>query len=221
MKGLFLALVLVTTVTAFAGTKRYFLDPKFPRAKVVDKQTFTNPVAASTTYIKDDLSGNTGSTAVTITSFAAQPDVPRNITVTPSGSTGNIGGCVITISGTDIKNASISETFSFATDSTAGQPATGSKAFKTVSSIAFPAGCEKSPYGATFDAGGGEKLGLDRCMDNAGDVFMSLIDGAKEATGPTMAASTSVVSNNTADFNGTMNGSADFVLYYIQNYQCD
>lgn len=201
------------TLSAEAAYKRYFQDPKWPNDKSVYRQTFTNPVAASASYIIGLTNGNTTSSAATLSTFNNQPDVPRNLVIDPNEST---AGCAVTVTGTDARDQALVEQFSWATNVSAA--VTGSKAFKTVSSIAFPASCELNAYTVKWDVGVGEKLGLDRCLTNAGDIFFSQIDGAKEGTAPTIAANSSQVGYNTADFNGTMDGSSDFNLLYFHNY---
>lgn len=218
-KAIFIfALALLTTVGANAAVKRQFTDANFPTQQMVEKQTFTDPAAAGTTNVLSAHAGITSTSAVTITTFVAQPDMPRNLVITPGGSTSNVEACTVVINGKDILNQSLSENFTIADNlSTAS---TGSKAFKSISSIVIPAACETSPYGATWSVGFGEKLGVKNCLDSAGHIFFSTLNGAKEATAPTMAVSASAVSGNTADFNGTMNGSNDFELFFIQNFRC-
>jgi hypothetical protein len=87
-----------------------------------------------------------------------------------------------------------------------------------MTSIALPAACEDSPYGATWSVGFGEKLGLKRCLGQAGHVVMSTVAGAFESTRPTIANDTANIEGNTADFNGTMDGSNDFEIFFFQNY---
>lgn len=208
-----------TALTASAAYKRYFEDPKWPNDKSIHAQSIVNPAAAGTTNVLSANAGNTASTAVSVTSFVAQPDVPRNLVITPGSTTADVADCTVVVTGTDILGGEAVEGFGFAAN--ASGATTGSKAFKTITSIVFPAGCEDSPYEATWSVGYGEKLGVDRCMDNAGDILFSLLNGSKEATAPTMAANVSTVELNTADFNGTMNGSSDFVLYNFHNYRCN
>lgn len=219
-KLILLSLICITTAfqAEASNYKRYFQDAKFPTQKMVEKQTFTDPAAAGTTDVLNAFAGNTSSAAVTRTTFVAQPDVPRNLVITPGTSTVDVASCTIVVNGTNIFDQTISENFVFAND--ASSATTGSKAFKTVTSVVFPANCEDGAFAATWSVGYGEKLGLQRCLDNAGDFFFSLLNGSKEATAPTMAVNASAVESNTADFNGTMNGSSDFILYFMQNYRC-
>lgn len=219
MKNILLVVLLFAfSVPAFCAVKPYSSDAKFPSQKMVEAQAIVNPAAAGTTDILSANAGNTSAAAATVTTFVAQPDVPRNLVITPGTSTVDVAACTITVSGTNILNRSITEDFAFAGN--ASSATTGAKAFKTVTSIAFPANCEDGAFAATWSIGWGEKLGVKRCMDNAGDIFFSLLNGAKEATAPTMVIDNDEVEKNTADFNGTMNGSNDFVLYFMQNFRC-
>lgn len=207
-----------STQTAMGAIRPYYQDIKLPSQQMVEKQTISNPAAAGTNQILSANAGATSGTAVTVTSFLAQPDVPRNVVITPGGTTADVAACTVVVSGTDFNGQSLSENFAFLAN--ASTATTGSKAFKTVSSVVFPASCEDSPYNATWSVGYGEKLGLKKCMAAAGHVLFSTLNGDKEATGPTIAASASAVSGNTADFVGTMNGSNDFELFFIQNFAC-
>lgn len=204
---------------ALAAIKPVYQDMKLPTQQMIEKQTITNPAAAGTNQILSASAGATSAAAATITSFAAQPDVPRNLVITPAGTTGDVESCTVVVNGTDFYGASLSESFVFSAD--ASTATTGAKAFKTVSSVVFPANCESGGFAATWSIGYGEKLGLKKCLAQAGHILFSTLNGAKEATAPTIAASASAVSGNTADFNGTMNGSNDFELFFIQNFACN
>lgn len=194
-------------------------DAKFPTQQMVEKQSFNDVLASSATVIKSGYAGPTSAAAVTLTSFAAQPDVPRTLSVTPGGTTGDIEACVVVVSGTDYLNNSISENFTFAANATL--KVTGLKAFKTVSSVVWPADCESGGFAATWSVGTESALGLKRCITNAGDFLFSLLSGSKEATAPTLHSSgNSSVASNTVTFNGALNGSNDFILYFFQNYLC-
>lgn len=198
--------------------KRQFQDMKFPTQKAIESQSFNNILAASTTYVLLSSAGPTSAATTVVSTFNAQPDVARNLVVTPGATTGDVEACVVTVSGLNYGSSAMSETFTFLANASTAQ--VGNKAFKTVSSVSFPANCESGGFAATWNIGLGEKIGLKRCMDNAGDILFSLLNGAKEATAPTMAVSATAMESNTADFNGTMNGANDFVLYFFQNYGC-
>jgi hypothetical protein len=193
-------------------------DAKFPTQAMLEHQTITTPIVATTNQIKTTYAGPTSAAAVTLTSFTAQPDVPRNITITPTGTTGDVESCVITVTGTNYFDASISENLTFAAnDSTAQATA---KAFKTVTSVAWPADCESGGFAATWIIGVGDVLGLKRCMDKAGHVAFAVFDGAYEATRPTCVADADEIEKNTCDINGTLNGAKDVELFFVQNFRC-
>lgn len=220
MKNLFALLVFTLTslsgLDALAAIRPYYQDIKLPTQKIIEHQNIDIPMLASTGRLKVENDGPSSAAAASITSFIAQPDVPRNLTITPAGTTTDIESCVITVTGTDFHGDSLSETFTFAANAT--DAVTGNKAFKTVSSVAFPANCESGAFAATWSVGIGSKLGLKRCLANAGDVVFSTFDGAYETTRGTVAANASVVASNTFIPNGTMNGAKDVDVYFFQNY---
>lgn len=216
MKFLMIASALLVAGNAQAAFERRSRDLKLPSQQMVEKQTITNPAAAGTADILSANAGNTSTSAVTVSTFLAQPDVARNLVLTPGTSTGDVAACNVVINGTNIRGQVIAETFAFTANQSAAT--TGAKAFKTVTSVVFPANCEDSPFAATWSLGYGEKLGLKSCMAAAGNFFFSTLNGSKEATAPTMVVDSDEVEKNTADFNGTMNGSNDFELFYMQNF---
>lgn len=212
-----LSLMLFSVFAQAAPVKRLVQDVKLPTQAVIEQQAFTDLLAASATRV---LSGNAGATSAavaTVTTFAAQPDSPRNLTVTPGGTTGDVEACVVVVNGTNIFDRAISENFTFVADASSAQ--TGSKAFKTVTSVVFPADCESGGFAATWSVGIGEKIGLKRCMAETGAFVSSSLNGVQE-TRATLAFSATAVESNTADFAGTMNGSNDFKAYFIQNFGC-
>ena len=213
----FIALVLAS-ISYAAPVKRMHQDMKLPTQKIIEQQDITDPDVADVTGVLNASVGPS-STAVTVISTGyTNPSVPRNVLVTPQGTTADVASCVVTLTGTNFYDSAITEAFTFSANASTAQ--TGSKAFKTVSSASFAASCEDSPYTATWSIGQGEKIGLKRCMDSAGHVVFSTIDGAYEATRATVAAHSTQIENNTADFNGTMDGSSDFEAFFIQNYGC-
>ena len=201
-----------------APVRRLYQDVKLPTQQMIEKFSITNPAAAGTTQILNASNGPTSAAAANVTTFVAQPDVPRNLVITPGGTTADVAACTVTVTGTNYFGTTITEDFVFAEN--ASSATTGAKAFKTVSKIAFPANCEDSPWSATWDVGYGEKLGLNRCMDYAGHFVFSTVAGSYESTRATVAADATHVESNTADFNGTMNGSNDFEAFFIQNFRC-
>ncbi len=207
------------TADAFAlNVDRASRDVKLPTQVVMEKQTITNPIVATTNRVLATHAGPTAATALVISSFTAQPDVPRNLTITPTGTTTDVEACVITVAGTNIFGAAISETFTFLAN--ASTATVGNKAFSTVTSVSFPADCESGAFGATWIVGVGSKLGVKRCAANAGAYVFSTFDGAYETTRGTFAASASAVESNTFIPNGTMDAAKSVELFFIQNFAC-
>lgn len=220
MKNL-IALFSLTMAFAFsaqaAPVKRLFQEVKLPNQNVLQRQTISAAAVAATNAIKTTYAGPTAATALTLTSFTAQPGVPRNLTITPTGTTTDLEACVIVVTGTNIFNAAISENFTFSANDSAAQ--TGNKAFKTVSSVTFPADCESGAFGTTWIIGTGSKLGLNRCLANAGDVIHVNFDGATETIGA-VGSSASAVESNTYTPTGTLNAAKHVIVDYIQNFVC-
>ena len=216
---LFLILSLLVPSLAHAYVVPTYRDLKPASQVMLERQTISDADLASDNGIENDHAGPTSAAALTISSgFDAQPDVPRNITITPGGTTTDVESCVITVSGTNIKNASISETITFAANANA--KVAGLKAFKTVTSVAFPADCESGAFAATWDIGWGDVLGLKNCLDSAGDVAWAVFDNAYESTRPTCVVDADEVEKNTCDINGTLDGAKDIKLMFVQNFRC-
>jgi len=193
-------------------------DMKLATQQLIEKQTFTNPAAAGTADVLSAHAGATSAAVATATTFVAQPDLPRNLVITPGGTTTDIETCTVTVTGTNIFGQAITEGFAFAAN--ANTATTGTKAFKTVTSVSWAADCESGTFAATWSVGYGEKLGMQRCMDYAGHLVFSTVAGAYETTRATVTADADEVEKNTLDFNGTMNGSNDFEAFYLQNFRC-
>ena len=105
--------------------------------------------------------------------IAAQPDVPRNITVTTTavGAADTLG--TVTITGTDIAGQVISEVLT----PSSGAAVTGTKAFKTVTSV-VGAGWVIGEGNDTIVVGVGDKIGLPFLMDAAADAPLSILGTA-------------------------------------------
>ena len=218
MEFLVLLLSLLSSMHANAYTMPSFRDIKPQTQVMLESQNFGSPIAATTNAVLTTNAGPTSAAAFSLSSVTAQPDVPRNLTITPTGTTGDVESCVITVAGTNIFGRSISESFTFAADASTAQ--VGNKAFKTVTSVSWPANCESGGFAATWIIGVGEKIGLKRCMDYSGDWVYSMVAGVYESTRATVVANATNVESNTADFNGTMNGSNAFIGRFIQNFRC-
>ena len=218
MKNLFLIAMLLLATTADAATKRLFQDIKLPTQQMIERQAFDNVLVENSTAAVSDNAAVTGAAAASITSFIAQPDLPRNVTITPSN-TASVEACTVTVTGKNIHGSTITEDFTIANDQSTAT--TGSKAFKTLTSVAFPAACEASPYGAVWDVGYGTKIGLKSCLDVAGNIIKATANGTTEGTAPTMGVNATAVESNTAIFNTAPNGTNDYQLFYMQNFRCN
>ena len=116
---IFTLLFLIASTDAHAiNIRRWFQDAKYPTQQMVEKQSFTNPGAASSNGVISDNAGPTSAAAVTVTSGFTDPDVPRNLSIVPSGTTADVGACTITVSGTDFHGQAITEDFTFIANQT-------------------------------------------------------------------------------------------------------
>lgn len=220
MKSFILSIFLIFSIFSISTfgipIKRQFRDMKLVTQKLIEYQTITNPAVAGTADVLSADDGPVSAATVSTTTFVAQPDVTRNVIVTPGDTTADVASCVINIVGTDFHSQSINEDFTFVANQATA--VTGNKAFKTISSVDYPANCEDSPFTATWSIGYAEKLGLKRCLGQAGWVLGSTVAGAWETTRPTIANDTANIEGNTADFNGTMDGANDFEIFFFQNF---
>lgn len=149
-------------------------------------------------------------TEQTITTSITQPSVPRGISATSGGTAGDIGAIQVTINGTDYNDAVLQEVLPIFTANSA-TTVQGSKAFKTVTSIVIPA---HDGLGATTAIGFNEKLGLpDKLAANT--VLLAVFDGTREATAPTVVASSSAISGNTVDLNTALNSKQVDIWYIV------
>jgi hypothetical protein len=214
MKFLFVFLISMFTMTANAYVVPTFRDIKPATQAMLEYQRIAVPVLANTTRLKA-LTATSATLTTTISTFLAQPDVPRNITVTTGGTTADCKAANVTVAGTNFYGAVISEDLAIA-DNQAGSTS-GAKAFKTVTSVSIPA---QDGAGCTYSVGVGDVLGLKNCMKQVGDVAWAVFDGAFEATRPTCLADATHVESNTCDINGTLNGSKNVDIYFVQNFRC-
>lgn len=156
----------------------------------------------------------------TITSGITNPDVPRNLTITTGGTTANIAAGNVTITGTNVEGKVIVEEFAMA-DNLDGS-VTGNKAFKTVTSIQFPAA---DGTAATISVGTGAKLGLNHRLMPDKTSMVVIQDTAIDGSSPTLQAAPSgstvhgtVVELNTVTPATSPDGSTFLtVLYWYHN----
>jgi len=205
-------LVVVNTVEA-QNVERKFRSLKLAGQEVLERQTITDANASTTATILS-AQATSASVVTTVSSFLAQPDVPRNLKITPGGTTADVAAGSVTVTGTNFFSNSISESFTFGANAT--DPTTGSKAFKSVTSIVFHV---QDGASATFSVGVGDDLGLKRCME--GDfVSMTTASSTYETTRPSVSYATSAVESNTIDPNSVLDGTGDIDVFFVQSFTC-
>lgn len=166
-------------------------------------------VVASTTGVHAAIT-DTGALQ-TITTGITNPAVPRNLTVTAGGTAGDIKAISVTITGTNMNDEVISEAIGPFTVDTAGT-ITGSKIFKTVTSISLPA---HDNTGATTAVGFGNKFGLPAKL-TANTVLSAALAGNKETTAPTVTFDDDELEKNGFTLNSTPNSSQIDVWFMPQ-----
>jgi len=172
------------------------------------RQAWTDPLALSTTRLTTAQA--TSAAITTVTTFTAQPDFARQITILPGGTTADVKAGDYVITGTNIRGEVISDTLVFADNATVAQ--TSIKAFKTVTSIVYPV---QDGTAATFAVGINDALGLDRCM-NANEVILVTVSaGTFETTRPTVTFHATDVSRNTIDPNTALDAAKDVTCVFV------
>ena len=218
-RGMKMKFLITIFMTLFAFTASAYVVPTYRDLKpasqqMIEKQSIVNPVVANSTRLKS-AQATTSSATTTISTFSAQPDVPRALTVTTGGTTTDCNAGNVVVSGTNIFGKAITESLAI-TENQAGATA-GTKAFKTVTSVLIPI---QDGNGCTYDVGVGDQLGLKACLENAGHVIQAVFNGAYEATRPTCVADADEVEKNTCDINGTLDGAKTVQLFFMQNFAC-
>lgn len=152
----------------------------------------TTAVIAATATVVAGRTLTSGNATIT------NPDVPRNLTITAGGTTNDIAAGNVTITGTNVEGKVISETFALADNQTG--TVTGNKAFKTVTSVVFPAA---DGTGATIAVGYGSKLGLNHRLVPDRSTIVVVQDTAVDGSAPTIQAapSASAIDNEEVESN--------------------
>lgn len=168
--------------------------------------------SASTTAVMAATSAATS--IVTVTSGLTDPDVPRNLTVTPGGTTADIRDSIVRVNGTNIEGKPISEDFRFADQTSSA--VTGAKAFRTITSVVIGQQGSANP---TFSVGTGNKLGVNHRLFNQNTTVKvytsSAVYGALTLqNAPTVVSNEDRLENNTVQPATTPNGSLIFNIYY-------
>ncbi len=149
-----------------------------------------------------------GEAELVVTSGILALPCPRNLTVTGTGTAADVPADSVVIAGTNIHDEVITESFLFTVnDNTA---IVGAKAFKTVTSITFPAG-DGADWQATV--GFGDILGLDWELPVILN-FKEFLGGTLEGTAATYVADDDEVEKNTMDLNSALDGS-EVIAYML------
>lgn len=162
---------------------------------------WATPGVADADGILDDQATSASAVTTVTTGFLAQPDVARQISVLPGGTTADVPAGDVTIVGTDIFGNAQTDTVTFAANASTAQNTT--KAFKTVTSISFPI---QDGAGATYDVGWTGALGLPVALPT-NSVIRAALNGTLEGTAPTLTAA-STPQATLIDLNSALNGSA-------------
>jgi len=165
------------------------------------QQYWADPAVAAEAAIHAAITGS-ASAIVTTTTVITNPDYPRNVVINPDGVAADVAACDITINGTDIYDAVLTEDIAIAENQAHDTLSTGLKAFKTVTSIVIPI---QDGAGATFHIGTGSKLGLDRKL-RVNTVLAAALNSVREGTAPTVTVSPTVVALNTMTLNSSLAG---------------
>ena len=149
-----------------------------------------------------------------ISTGITNPDVPRVITLTPGGTTGDIRAGVVEVHGTNVEGKSISEEFTFSANQSS--IVTGRKAFKTVTSIEYP---PQDGASATLDVGYSNALGVNHALPSSETtvkVFSATTVGGALTlqNAPTLSLNEQTVELNTVTPATTPNGTTFLLIAY-------
>lgn len=172
------------------------------------------PALASTTALAAATATSSGgSTTIPLT---AQPDVPRNITITTGGTAGDIKAVAVVVTGTNVEGKVITESITTTVDT--ANTTVGNSAFKTVTSVSVPA---QDGNGATYAVGYGSKLGIG--MRNIASMPVKVL--TRSSTGveamedaSASALSATLVEGNTVTTTTANDGAVGYRVYVL-NYK--
>ncbi len=152
-------------------------------------------------------------TVVTVTAGITQPDVPRCLSVTPSGNTTNILDGAVTVIGHNVEGKVINEVFHTASGSTS--IINGSKAFLDVTSIVIG---QMAGTDVSFAVGTLSKLGTNHRLFAANTTVKVYTASAAQGA-LTLQNAPTVVASDTIELNTVLpatvpNGSLIFNVFY-------
>lgn len=169
----------------------------------IEQMHLGSPAAPADAAVLNDTELADGE-ATDVTEGLADPDVPRNVTVT--GDDAGISGDVV-VEGTDLAGEEISETIALSGTSTVA----GDKAFKTVTKVTLP---QRQSAGDNVRVGVGAKLGLHEPLERD-TIAAAYHDGNRETLSDvTVAVDGDNLAENTIDLDSTLNESEVVVEYW-------
>lgn len=143
---------------------------------------------------------------------ATAPDMgARNVTLKRTVNGGADTPGTITVTGTNLAGAVISEVLTPGANNT---EVVGSKAFASITSI-VGAGWAIADAADTIIVGWGDKIGLPDKLSDSAQVLAASLNNAREATAPTVAVNATALESNTVDLNSALNGTAVRVYYVV------
>lgn len=138
------------------------------------------------------------------------PDVPRNLTLTISGTALSVKAGTLTVEGTDILGNAVTEDFTITEDTV--EVLVGDVVFRSVTKMTIPA---QDAIDVNFRLGSGVKLGLPDHLSKGNTIILTMFNKVVEATAPAL--------NEVAEgseqlqyitLNSALDGS-DITVYYI------
>jgi hypothetical protein len=140
--------------------------------------------------------------------IAAQPDVPRNVTITITDANTSITAGVVTVTGITPQGRVVSEVFNV----TGGLTQTGRTIFAHVNSVVI-SGVEGSAGGTTdvIVVGVGNRIGLAAPIDTSKAVANVFLGGARVSSPVVYGGEKSTAIDASA---ATYNGTKELVVYY-------
>jgi hypothetical protein len=170
------------------------------------RQKWTNPVVLGNANILAAVTLPTSGTTTKVPAdLITQPDFARTIRL--KGNQATVNSLVVTINGTNIRGTAITEDITIDAYGTAKD---GLKAFKTITSIVFPA---RGGSSDTISIGFGAQLGLDRIVGEDSALY-GTVDTVIESTRPVITDG-ATLSLNTVLFSTSLANNKVFVCTYV------
>jgi len=168
------------------------------------RQKWTAPDAAAADYVHANITLTTD--IQQIATGITNPDFPRIVTIKGTKAGATLTGNVV-ITGTNIRDEVITDTIALNGDTEVA----GVKAFKTITNIQVPV---RVTAADVVSIGASDALGLDRCMQG-NEVVLATIDGAYEATRPTVTYHATDISKNTVNPHTALDADVDMGVVYV------